>query len=1286
MAIKSSAILQRLKGSPSSIRKVATPGERVLGALFPNRGIGWPGSLTSAQIPEMVTHYRDWVYVAINVIAQQTAGLTPNLAYVVDGHIPGKTTKACFRHDPEVYQSFGASMFRESGPHSFLTMGAYRSKALSVVKPHEELEPLEIDHPLRRLLENPNPFDTSFDILFETVLFLELTGVAYLWCVPNSVTRRFSSGYPIPAELWVLPSHWVWPRAGGGPLRQTQYMGSDWNGFRNAGHRYVDPNSAGFGEELIHYYEVRPWGGMGSAGILRIPPDEIVMLRTKNPLDKIMGYSRLSAAAQWIDLEESITRSRFSQAMNVARPEFWVELGPGYEDPDDDRIRRVEAKIAQRSQGEWNYGKPVITPPGAKITPLSFNPTEMAYFQCCCADTECLTRDGWKRYDELTTSSEIACYDPDKGELVYTEPSGVHVYDYDGEMHRWIGPHVDQLVTPNHRCFVGEGKYTYSGRTSKDCSWKILRADEMGSETIYRLKVAAPVVSVEPTEITLDNYGGWRQREKRESHVIAPEVWLRFLGHYISEGCVYARKRGNGVNEWGIDICQSPDATSRSPLTFAAIKDSVEAMPYKWRTWKSDSGCIHWSVSDKGLYERLLLDCGKSSKEKRIPAYVKEWSAPYLKILLDALIEGDGSIKSKSSTEWSAQYWTSSRDLADDVMEVAIKCGYRAQIAFRPDKREKFSGVVRYVVNISTKNDQRLLPSMRVKEHYKGKVWCVTVPTGLFVVRRKSEAGYKAVITANSEEQVRDMILSTFNVPKAAVGISNDMTYGSILACMAQMAQSCLNPRLTMIGQTLTKHLADRWSTPRRRVKLWFDDCVPVDPAQLNNDLQTDHQLNSVMPNEVRALRGRKSFHLGGDNPMVAGPGGLMPLPLNSTKGVLELAEVIGRYATLVQPQPPGQPAAPAAPMGGPGMAGMAPPDASGLSPTDGTGGGLPPEEIEPFDQETDLDWDPDIKEPNRFPSLKSISKSAHRPVADRLAERLEEVLRRVDTGPDYQELYWHPETRQAWWVTWDGDEVSDVKEILQALEGVRGVRSVRGEAEYAPPEGQGWYMLHPERREHSSRRTEPLSEIPEPAPEQEPKHSHSCLLLFLSQGRSRGGRSAEAGYRLLQRDVENDDLIGDGKVTEPHVTVLYGFSFDDLTEVAEIVRGSGPVDLTFGVVTTFPPTESSDQAEVLKVDINSPSLDRLHRMLASRIPHVSAHGGYSPHLTVAYVKPGRGVLYEGASDMAGLEATFSVAVFEDRFGVRTEIPLVTEFPVTGSRMTEFPVTAPVIVEVPSGA
>lgn len=366
------------EASNRTVQKRASPGERIMASLFPSRGTGWPGGWSQDRL-EQVLHYRQWTYVAVDLICSKIASITPNLAYVVDAPKPGITQKAS-RRSPSY---FGQGQWISDGGHSFLTMGAYRSKALSVVKPHEELEPLENDHRLRELVDNPNPVDTSFDLLYELQMFDELCGVDYLWAVPNR--------WGMPAELWVIPSHWVWPRTGGGRIPDGglshishRLMEPQWDPGQEVGDhvrygtQYVDPNMA-HADELIHYYEVRPWGGMGSAGILRLPPNEVIMTRWKSPINKIDGYSKLAAAAQWIDSEESITKSRWSQFQNVARPEFWIELGPGYEDPDDDRIARTEAKIASKIQGEYNYGKPLITPPGSKVTPLSFNPGQMAY-------------------------------------------------------------------------------------------------------------------------------------------------------------------------------------------------------------------------------------------------------------------------------------------------------------------------------------------------------------------------------------------------------------------------------------------------------------------------------------------------------------------------------------------------------------------------------------------------------------------------------------------------------------------------------------------------------------------------------------------------------------------------------------------------------------------------------------------------------------------------------------------------------------------------------------------
>lgn len=657
-----------------SVIKRASPGEFVMGTLIPNRTYGW-GGWGQVNRLEQVMHLKNWTYVAVDTIASSIGGITPNMAYVSDVAKPGVTTKAGYRGMMNARnKGFGGSFEISSGGHSFLTIGEYRSKALSVVKPHEELEPLENDHRLRELFDNPNPQDTAYDLLYELDMFLELCGVTYLWIIPSATGEI--------AEMWVIPAHWVWPRTGSG------------NYFNPA---QLDNNP--HADELIAYYEVRPYGGYGSAGILKFPPNEVIMIRKKSPLDKIDGYSPLAAVAQWIDTEESISKSRWAQFINMARPEFHVELGEGYNDPDDNQIARLESKFLYKIQGEANYGKPVITPPGAKITPLSFNPTEMAYFQCLSGDMECLTETGWKRYSDLTLTTKIACYDSDKNKLQFMLPTSIHASHYEGKMYHWDSVAVDSLMTPNHRVYTDR-------------------------EGHFRMALVG----------------------------LLPEAGGFFVKTLKDEGPMLRARRGGELTE-----------------------DEVY-----------DSN-IHFS-------QRQTID-------------------------------------------------------------------------------------------------------------YKGIVWCVTVPTGLFVVRRNG----KAHITGNSEEQVASMILSTFKVPKTAVGISESMTYGSILATLSQMCVYCLNPRLRMLGQSLTKHLASRWDEERpswsnrshggsgshRKVKLWFDDTVPADPTQVNADMQADMAGYALSPNEIRAIRGRKPWQNGGDDPMGQGPGGVMPIPLNTGDDLSDLAKLI---------------------------------------------------------------------------------------------------------------------------------------------------------------------------------------------------------------------------------------------------------------------------------------------------------------------------------------------------------------------------------------------------------
>lgn len=259
---------------------------------------------------EQVRHFRHWVYVAIDRIACKISDSPPNVSRV------------------------SARAGSASPPRHFL---AGRRKVLAPLLSHETLSPAPENHPLVKLLRDPNDPDTAWDLWYETILFLLLTGSAYWWVPKNKAG--------LPLAIWVVPSHWVWP-----------VMGKD---------------------RLIEGWELRPVEG----NYLRktLPADEIIHFRRKNPVSKLDGYSTLTAINQWADTQESVNRARAQSYRNGTFPSVAVQFDGNLQDPTVEQLRRIEQKFLARYAAEVNANRPLFLPPGVKVIPLSIEPNQMVF-------------------------------------------------------------------------------------------------------------------------------------------------------------------------------------------------------------------------------------------------------------------------------------------------------------------------------------------------------------------------------------------------------------------------------------------------------------------------------------------------------------------------------------------------------------------------------------------------------------------------------------------------------------------------------------------------------------------------------------------------------------------------------------------------------------------------------------------------------------------------------------------------------------------------------------------
>lgn len=120
-----------------------------------------------------------------------------------------------------------------------------------------------------------------------------------------------------------------------------------------------------------------------------------------------------------------------------------------------------------------------------------------------------------------------------------------------------------------------------------------------------------------------------------------------------------------------------------------------------------------------------------------------------------------------------------------------------------------------------------------------------------------------------TEEAIRDMVLSAYGVPKGVVGIdpTNDT---SAYAPQRQFTRFTINPRLHYMGQVIQEKVVKRTRGCEDGVCFW-DDRVPNDQELIEAQIASDWDRGAITAQEIRALRGRDEYPLGGENPFVNG-------------------------------------------------------------------------------------------------------------------------------------------------------------------------------------------------------------------------------------------------------------------------------------------------------------------------------------------------------------------------------------------------------------------------------
>jgi hypothetical protein len=339
--------------------------------------------------------------------------------------------------------------------------------------------------------------------------------------------------------------------------------------------------------------------------------------------------------------------------------------------------------------------------------------------------TQILTKTGWKWYHELSKKDKIATLDNNK--LVYNKPKNIFYYpNYKGKMYRIKNQNIDLDVTLNHRMWVSKPY----GRQREWLQYDFeIAEDIIGKHRRYKKDAEwkAPDYQFKLPE-HIDGHN-----KLHSEKIVDMDAWLTFFGIWIAEGWTHNR----------IQIAVNKQRVKN------ALYPAITKLGYEYTV--SNEKLSIYNVQLTRYMEQFSL----GAPNKYLPDWVFELSKKQTQLLIHSMQLGDGSF---DRTTTASRYYTSSEKLADQFMHLCLHAGWACNKAIHFEAGTNTCKIrgreltnhhdIWYLSVIKTKLHPTVnhghTHEQKVQEEYtydfEGDVFCVEVPSGVFMVRSDGKA------------------------------------------------------------------------------------------------------------------------------------------------------------------------------------------------------------------------------------------------------------------------------------------------------------------------------------------------------------------------------------------------------------------------------------------------------------------------------------------------------------------------------------------------------------------
>ncbi len=258
-------------------------------------------------------------------------------------------------------------------------------------------------------------------------------------------------------------------------------------------------------------------------------------------------------------------------------------------------------------------------------------------YDCYSNDTEFLTDNGWKFFDEITNNDKLATLFIKQGftarnylGVEYQKYIDKFSADYTGNLYNFTGNHLDVLVTPNHKMLC---KAFNKNTKKEDKDWSFIEA--------------ANVPNCFNFVNAINAYNNWNNLDSFNfPKTFEIEDLIKLIGWYLSDGSMSFKDK------------ISPDGVQISQKKYGKLYNDMEAFNKKYpqtkmysyeRNSSFDNKTIETTlyIKDKDIVD-FIYDNFSFKKEKHFPRWVFNLPLHLKKILIDALCLGDGTVRNTS--------------------------------------------------------------------------------------------------------------------------------------------------------------------------------------------------------------------------------------------------------------------------------------------------------------------------------------------------------------------------------------------------------------------------------------------------------------------------------------------------------------------------------------------------------------------------------------------------------------------------------------------------------------